>query len=785
MEHLTINDYQNNRPYQVKSISDLIEWFNSLDKIVFAASCGAGKSLISIAFIQKFIQEYAKKSNKAEKDIRILVLTHGHDILRHQYTKYCDKEALFSFAKVNQGRQLADAYKSYQVIVTLPNSIRSVLDNRYKFDLVVIDEGHQYLFANSKKESYTGMVDKIIQTVQPKKILALTGTPAPFILRGGWKVLPIAMQTLFELGFLSNVYVQLASSSILVKMKREISEENYLSDYNNNGDLKRRKEYTELENKETLDNVLKAIYRHLRSRFRVNPENYGWLRSEKLDWILALNEIHKTMFIAKSQFHARLIEEEFTKQGIKTLLNITEPTKATKQTTKESVEIFERFKIDDTQVLIVVGRGILGFDYPDLINVVDMSCSINPNRIFQAFSRLVRLPENNKGVDKVFIKVAPRLASEVNMGGDEYFRHIMCATLSLMNEEWLTKFNGKNFWQMEILVKKHSSKTHKPRGPHEPGSFKPIVYDGLSVQDFFTDIKHEDTSEFHFYAKTSMGEIRQQYIGIKERKPEQHKQDILNWIEKNSMKDVFNFPSQYSKNLEERTLSGNFRSYTTPTSLCYDSIFVNILREKFNYLTRDERIKKNKQDIISFIKEHNRLPAEQSKDDEENRLAILTNEYIFVHCKSYNPDFRQEVERLLPLGIDRIKARIKRQKEETLDFIRKNNKLPHSKSKDAIERRLCGRMYAYIAPGGKSFDPDFRKEIEKSVSLKKKINPKEKKKQILEFIKLNKRRPSVKTEQKLYEAMHRYMSPSRITFDSDFRKEVKNLISMLSTPNFK
>jgi len=45
---------------------------------------------------------------------------------------------------------------------------------------------------------------------------------------------------------------------------------------------------------------------------------------------------------------------------------------------------FERFKEDDdVLILIVVGRGILGFDNPKLVTVIDFTGSRNINRIFR------------------------------------------------------------------------------------------------------------------------------------------------------------------------------------------------------------------------------------------------------------------------------------------------------------------------------------------------------------------------------------------------------------------
>ena len=53
------------------------------------------------------------------------------------------------------------------------------------------------------------------------------------------------------------------------------------------------------------------------------------------------------------------------------------------------------FDITPLGSIIVVGRGILGFNFEQLVNVVDMTGSQNIDRIFQLMARVVR---TSKGI---------------------------------------------------------------------------------------------------------------------------------------------------------------------------------------------------------------------------------------------------------------------------------------------------------------------------------------------------------------------------------------------------
>ena len=144
--------------YQTKIAEKIFkECINKKNKAaVLAATPGSGKTSISHIVISRYIKKYP--------EAKILVLTHGQNILKNQYIESLQKPHVnigFSFGEFDSGKQ---------VLIGLPHSIKKL--PLQKIDLLIVDECHEYYLKP--------MVQGIINTLKPNHQVLLTGSPSEF-----------------------------------------------------------------------------------------------------------------------------------------------------------------------------------------------------------------------------------------------------------------------------------------------------------------------------------------------------------------------------------------------------------------------------------------------------------------------------------------------------------------------------------------------------------------------------------------------------------------------------
>jgi superfamily II DNA or RNA helicase len=138
------------------------------------------------------------------------------------------------------------------------------------------------------------------------------------------------------------------------------------------------------------------------------------------------NPIEKTMIAATSIPQANQIYEILLQQGINAVVS-------TSKNDKNSILITEFYQNPTIAILIVVDRGILGFDMPKLRNVIDMSGSENPDILFQLLGRASRSDKTER--PKVFIKIAPKWRVERT-------ELITCFALALTTSKVYESYDG-------------------------------------------------------------------------------------------------------------------------------------------------------------------------------------------------------------------------------------------------------------------------------------------------------------------------------------------------------
>jgi superfamily II DNA or RNA helicase len=458
--------------YQTDTINKVKDSLSSQEITVLAACPSAGKTIMAIHCIEDFLR---KNPNS-----KVIVLAHGTTILRTQFHDVLEE------IKPNFTYKLADNFSKYDeskaVNVCLPQTLNK--KSLIKIDLLVVDEAHQFYFGEK-------MVKDIIKKTKPRRQLLLTGTPSIFI-REKHPIIPVTLNTIFDEGMVSDVYVEIATSSYNFD----------IYDYNTNDELKSEVHFKDSETKKTLDDLIAKIVERLKS---IRGNEYVNLLPE---WLPTLKRLQKTMIACKSQRQAIQVKNYFDKIGVKSALSISD-------IDYDSVEI-ENFKADpDCLILIVVGRGILGFNYPELVNVVDMTTSMNVDRVYQLFCRVVRKHPN--GLQKLFFKVAPNTLSD-------YYKYVMTGVLALSDEYYFTHFNGKNFNDMQIPVRPHingnngggnntnDTTTIVPNRKIPVKRLSPIDFSALPVFELFKDIYHKKDSLLHTYAFTTIREVRVEFL---------------------------------------------------------------------------------------------------------------------------------------------------------------------------------------------------------------------------------------------------------------------------------
>ncbi len=455
-------------PYQQKVLTKhLPRALEETGKAVLAMAPASGKTLTSIAFEEGFF--------KANPKARGIVLAHGTADLRWQYFVELQKaNPNFSYELVESGE--AALKSKANLLVTLPQTLSRVVDSLGRFDLLIVDEAHHYYFAEK-------MVKAIIDRVRPRYQILLTGTPSVFVGRE-WPIIPVTLCTLYDYGMVDDFLVEVASTTHYGFERK---------DYNGRDILKNTTRIRRSDTRATVVEMLNLVVKRLRTAVRDYPQAYAGMR-RITGWPVALRELHKSLIACTSQAQAKDVLEFLEGKGINAAMSISD-------TDKDSLEI-KRFRRDpECLVLIVVDRAVLGFNLPELENVVDLTCSHNVNRIFQLMNRVSRPhPASRK---KMYFKVAPNHL-------EEYFDHVVNAAVHLCHEEWYTKFNGKNFDQMTIPAKLEGTKPGdgERKGKRKPGRIKPARISGMGALSWLKGILHKGNDSLTSYAYVTMGEVR-------------------------------------------------------------------------------------------------------------------------------------------------------------------------------------------------------------------------------------------------------------------------------------
>ena len=472
-------------PYQRDFLTNPI-YNNTTKPLVLAAGTSSGKTFMTLMMLQMF---YLNPKNKNK---RSLILSASTTILRNNFKTEMEWfNPSFSYCIVENKIDLENAIKNKcQVIVALPQSLNNNLGILPKVHKLILDEAHQWYFEKSIKD--------IINTTKPVEQLLLTGSPSKFIAKKNnfqFKFVPV--MDLYDLNQVSNVKIEVVSSSYNFKNT------DWLSSY---GNLKSSKTNSKVEAKNALKVVCKEMIKKLKNPIKglhsINNITGNTIGS-------LFNHLDKTIIYVHSlvqadEFHTTLNSERGLKDRV--LCSHSE-------NDKDSI-LFKQFKEDpNIKILIVVGRGRLGFNMAEMFNVIDFTLTQSLDMLLQMYGRLLRKSETNPKKQKIYFKVATKNTAN-------YFVDLMTAMMCLTHMEWYSKFNGKNMGDIKIpkvLLKKvrrtiggstKSSTSNKPRvNITELGI-------PLDLNLFNENVLHSHSGKFDTIAYTTLGECRTIFFGI-------------------------------------------------------------------------------------------------------------------------------------------------------------------------------------------------------------------------------------------------------------------------------
>jgi superfamily II DNA or RNA helicase len=469
-------DYSYQKNLVTKAFKDLMD-----NRHVILAACpGAGKTRMAI----KLADKYKKKFPKS----KILILTHGQVLLREQWADVMDEHCSYNTLVVTPGT--ADfEIEAADILIAIPQTLRFRDMSKYKIDFLICDEAHHWYLSEA--------VQDMMLMVKPKHELLLTGSPSPYLGDPKWSVLGITVQELLEYGVLTDPVIELAEANY------QHTSKSYLHNMNLKADAELSTEHT----LQTLDGILSKFINRLSSDSRATPD--GWVDSDLL-------KLHKTMIVCHTQAQAKDVASYFKAKKVPYALSISFE--------NDGVEALAKFKGDPKcNLFIVVNRGTLGFDYDKLANLIDMSGTLNVNRLFQMLCRVVRPDKDSPKQTKLFVKVCSTEMAKLT-------HFVMSYVVSLSDPEYYFSYKTKVAKRTKIPVTPEFLQSlEEDEYDEETDLLSPTKkkrFPRLPKLNTFNDIKSIRTGEIRSFAYTDFETVR--------RKIDSPSQNI--WNESTAMK---------------------------------------------------------------------------------------------------------------------------------------------------------------------------------------------------------------------------------------------------------
>ena len=362
---------------------------------------------------------YIDQLVKQNKNLKVLILPHSTNVLLNNfYDRLEQRNVGFTYS--------TDTSVNCNVHILLPQSKSKIKD---EYDLFIIDEAHENYFAKT--------VQNIISKTKPKKQILLTGTPYKFIGKDEFKIHFLALNEL--------------DKSTIPKLRVDIIESNYQwnGNYNSLGEVKKQFDFNDNDTKITLDKTFNFLLKRGNNKKK---------------------SISKTLIICNNIKQSKYVKKYLDAIGFSSVVS-----NSKNDTKSELVQDFKRNKIN---ILIVVNRARLGYDDIDLINLIDMSGTLNPNLIYQMIARVLRGSNNIK---KYYIRLTSKKDDRLN---SEIATNL---ALMLTDKKYISSFNGKNFDLQTIIVPNYFSKKHITTSSNFRKNSPKLLIDTDDIISFYRD----------------------------------------------------------------------------------------------------------------------------------------------------------------------------------------------------------------------------------------------------------------------------------------------------------
>lgn len=482
------------RVYQRDLVDQLLALWADHDEICLASGTGSGKTLMSAAICEALLKGNPKR--------RILIMAHGTTVIRTQiFTEYSKIRPSFTFEEVRPGTPIGKS----QVVIAIPQTLFRRKDLPH-FYAALFDEAHQFSDAD--------MAVDIVNRCHVQKRLDLTATPSPFVKRE----VPIVAFSLLDAlreGVIVDPLIELAVSDYMLS----------LNDYNNDGQLtdEAANKLTKNATDSTMEKVGHKLLSMITRRLRTGSSVAGRLAGGRLpaDLEQVYGELGKSMIVTHSIRQAGFVHQYLASHGVNCVVS-------DYSTDRDSTEI-DDFKTNPAILaLVVVNRGTLGFDFPGLGALVDLSETKNPNRILQMLGRIVRVAPHAKHAkhakDKLFLKVAAEKMKQ-------YQEHLVGFTMMLAHRETLLEWDGTDILRRPVPMYKDedavkgagSGKKRDDEDIDSGRSQMPRPMTGIYLGEFFDKVARDKNGVLDIYAVTTLGMVRERYHGIHARYSKQHR----------------------------------------------------------------------------------------------------------------------------------------------------------------------------------------------------------------------------------------------------------------------
>ena len=480
-------------PYQKDFLTNPI-YQKPSKPVVFAAGTSAGKTFTMAMWLEIF---YSYSANR--KKISILVPASKTVLRDNTENSFKEFNPSFTYAICKDKKDLQKAINdNIQVIIALPQTLIRSINILPKVERFILDEAHQWYFKTT--------IQSLIKKVKPAYQLLLTGSPSRFVAQKDkfiCKFVPV--MELYDLGHVHNAKVEVVSSSY------DFKQTDWLSSY---GNLKSTKTNSPIKAKEALEMVIDEMITKLKSTTS-SKITRNWKGINKVNSFF--NHLSKTIIYTHSKKQAdtffKILDKKM-KGGV--LLSHSE--------NDGKSELFTQFQNDDSiRILIAVDRGRLGFNMPELFNIVDFTMTQSLDMLLQMYGRLLRKSSKNPEKQKIYFKVATKNTAD-------YFVDLMTAMLCLTtNDEptyYYSSYNGKNMGCIRIpkvLISKKRVKAHNPsqqaKSSKQTKPYVSLAELGIpsDLNLFKQDTLHSSKGLFDSIAWTTLGEVRSKFFGFTQR----------------------------------------------------------------------------------------------------------------------------------------------------------------------------------------------------------------------------------------------------------------------------